>query len=240
MKLWIKRVAGAALIIAALVLLYDHGKQLLDWPHLYPDLRQAGVKNLLFLALLLFAVAMAWISASYMLLNCDKPILHFLIPAAAFAALVFLASFSMTQAVGKIPCSYTDTLASCREEFDTQDFHVSGKSLYPIYPSGELTSYARYENEGALAESLVRTYDQNQFISEAARVRALNLSSFRPPQDAREREVVCYQIEQEGTVWQILVVPKTKTVTYSRFRQPEQLPSFAPQPSERGENVTNS
>lgn len=231
MKLWIKRVVGLVLIAAAVVLLFQHAKQLLDWPHLYPDLREASWKNLLYLALLLFAVAMAWISASYLLLNCDKPILHFALPAAAFALLALLAGYSMTQAVGKIPCSYTDTLASCREEFDAQEFRVAGKSLYPLYPSGELTSYARYEKDGAMAESLVRSYDQNQFIAEAARVRALNLSSFRPPQDAREREVLCYQIEQAGTVWQILVVPKTKTVTYSRFRQPELLPSFAPQPS---------
>ena len=61
-----------------------------------------------------------------------------------------------------------------------------------------------------------------------------------PAQDPREREVLCYQLEQGGILWQVLVVPKTKTVTYSRFRLPERLPSFAPQPTEREETTETS
>ena len=235
MKLWIKRGLAVALIAGAVILLFQHLRQLLDWPHLYPDLRMAGVKNLVFLALTLLAVALAWISASYMLLNCEKKILHFLIPAAVFALLIFAARFSLTRVVGEIPCSFTDSLASCREEFDDESFRVEGRPLYPLFPSGELTSYARFEKGEVLADSIVRTYEPEQFVVEAARVRTLKLSSFRPPQDPREREVVCYQIEKNGTIWQVLVVPKTKTVTYSRFRCPEQLPTFAPQPQEREE-----
>ncbi len=232
MKLWIKRGIALALIAAAVVLLFQHAKQLLDWPHLYPDLRNAGIHNLVYLALTLLALAFAWISASYLLLNCEKKILHFLIPAALFALLVFAASQSLTKTVGDIPCTFTDSLASCREEFDSENYRVQGRPLYPLFPSGELTSYSYFEKGDVLAESVVRTYEQEQFVVETARLRTLKLSAFRPPQDPREWEVLCYQIERDGTIWQVLTVPKNKTVTYSRFRHPEQLPSFAPQPSE--------
>ncbi len=232
MKLWIKRAAALVLIIAGAVLLIRHGKQLLDWPHLYPDRDQIHMGNLFFLGLTLFTVAMAWISASYLLLNCEKRIVHFLVPAAAFALLVFVSSLTMTRAGGEIPCTYTASLTACRDEFDPQDFRVNGKLLYPINPGGELTNYARFEKDSVLAETVTRTFDQEGFISESSRLRTLGVSAFRPPQDPREREVLCYQLEQGGVLWQVLVVPKTKTVTYSRFRLPEQLPSFAPQPSE--------
>ena len=232
MKLWIKRGIALALIAVATVLLFQHARQLLDWPHLYPDLRNAGIHNLVYLALTLLAFAFAWISASYLLLNCEKKILHFLIPAAVFALMVFAASLSFTRAVGDIPCTFTDSLASCREEFKSEDYFVEGRPLYPPYPSGELTGFSHYEKGEALAESIVRSYETEEFVVETARLRTLKLSAFRPPQDPREREVLCYQIEQNGMIWQILTVPKTKTVTYSRFRHPEQLPSFAPQPSE--------
>lgn len=232
MKLWFKRAVGLAMIAAALILLASHAKALLDWPHFYPDLGQVHLANLLFLALMLFALALAWISAAYLLLNCQKQILHFLIPAASFCLMIFVAWVSMTHAVGQIPCSYTDDPTACREEFRSGSFSVDGRALYPPFPSGELTSYARYEKGEVLAETLTRSYELEQFNAEAARVKALDLSVFRPEQDPREREVLCYQLVQGGTVWQVLVVPKTKTVTYSRFRHPEQLPSFAPQPSE--------
>ena len=237
MKLWIKRAAAALLILVGAVLLIRHGAQLLDWRHLYPDTGKIGAGNLLFLALTLIALALAWISASYLLLDCEKDMLHFLIPAALFGLLMLFASFTMTRAVGEIPCSYTASLAACREDFDSKDFRVDGRSLYPLFPSGELTNYARYEKENVLAESLTRSYDQDSFTAEASRLKTLNISAFRPPQDPREREVLCYQVEQGGTVWQVLVVPKTKTVTYSRFCHPDLLPDFAPQPSVREEAV---
>lgn len=232
MKLWIKRALALALIAAGAVLLFRHGKQLLDWPHLYPDLGEAGKENLVFLALTLFTLAMAWIAAAYLLLNCEKRIEHFLVPAAAFALLLFVCSLTMTKTVGTIPCTYTSALASCREDFDERDFRVDGRSLYPVEPKGELTAYARYEKEDVFAESLTRTYEQEDFISESARLQTLNVYVFRPPQDYREREILCYQVEQRGNLWQVLVVPKTKTVTYSHFRHTEGLPSFAPQPTE--------
>ena len=232
MKLWIKRAAALILIIGGAVLLFRHGKQLLDWPHLYPDRDQIHMKNIVYLGLTLFTVAMAWISASYLLLNCDKKIVHFLVPAAAFALLIFVSSLTMTRAVGEIPCTYTASLASCRDEFDPRNFRVDGRPLYPINPGGELTDYVRFEKGNVLAETVTRSFDQEGFISESARLRTLSVSAFRPPQDPREREVLCYQLEQGGILWQVLVVPKTKTVTYSRFRFPDRLPSFAPQPAE--------
>ena len=231
MKLWFKRAVGLAMIAAALILLASHAKALLDWPHFYPDLGQVHLANLLFLALMLFALALAWISAAYLLLNCDKGILHFLIPAAVFALLVYGSSLTLTRAVGELPCSYTSSLSVCREEFTETDFHVDGRALYPLSPEGELTAYARYEKGEALAESLTRSYEQEEFIRESNRLQRLNVTAFRPPQDPREREVLCYQTERDGTLWQVLVVPKTKTVTYSRFRCPELLPDFAPRPS---------
>ena len=233
MKLWIKRAAALILIIGGAVLLIRHGKQLLDWPHLYPDTGRIGLGNLVFFGLMLLAGALAWISGAYMLLNCEKGIVHFLIPAGAFALLMFLGSLCMTRAVGEIPCTYTSSLAACREEMESADFQVDGRPLYPVVPGGELTGYARYEKGNVLAETVTRTYDQEGFVNEADRLRTLNIAAFRPPQDYREREILCYEVEQGGILWQVLVVPKTKTVTYSRFRHPERLPSFAPQPTER-------
>lgn len=231
MKLWIKRVTAIILIAVGAVLLFRHAKQLLDWPHLYPDMGHFSKENVIYLGLTLLAGAMAWISAAYLLLNCDKGILHFLIPAAVFALLVYGSSLTLTRAVGELPCSYTSSLSVCREEFTETDFHVDGRALYPLSPEGELTAYARYEKGEALAESLTRSYEQEEFIRESNRLQRLNVTAFRPPQDPREREVLCYQTERDGTLWQVLIVPKTKTVTYSRFRCPELLPDFAPQPS---------
>ena len=231
MKLWFKRALAFALVAAGVFALLRHGKQLLDWPHLYPDLGRLGKENIVCLVLLVFALAMAWISAAYLLLNCEKSFPHFLIPAAAFALLTLGAYAAMTRAVGEIPCSYTDAIASCREEFDEKSFRVDGRALYPQTPLGKLSAYARYEKGEALAESITRSYEQEDFIAEVSRLQMLNVPSFRPPQDPREREVLCYQVDRGGAVWQVLVVPKTKTVTYSRFCQPEQIPDFAPQPS---------
>ena len=58
MKIWIKRVAGAAVIVAGALLFVRHLRKLLDWPHLYPDLRQFGAGNVVFLALGLLLCAL--------------------------------------------------------------------------------------------------------------------------------------------------------------------------------------
>lgn len=231
MKTWIKRILAAALVLGGTALFVRHICQLLDWPHLYPDLSQFGKENLLFLGLTLLTAAFAYIAACYLLLNADGRILGLLVPTAAFVLLLTLSGYCVTRAVGEVPCSYTNSLAACREEFDEHSFRVRGKPLYPGYPMGKLTEYARYEKGEVLVESLTRTYDQEGFINESARLAAMDLPSFRPPQDPREREITCYEIRQGDTLWQVLVVPKTKTVTYSRFNFPDRLPSFAPQPT---------
>ena len=231
---WIKRIFAAALVIAGAVFFVRHVGQLLNWPHLYPDLGELSKRNLLFLGLTLLALSAAWISAAYLLLNTDKGILHQLIPAACFILLLTGGGLSMTEAVGEIPCSYTTSLASCREEFQSEDFRVRGKPLYPTFPMGELTDYARYEKGEVLAESVTRTYTQDAFNDEAARLAALDLPSFHPPQDPREREITCYELRVGETLWQVLLVPKTKTVTYSRFSDTDRLPDFAPQPTVQG------
>jgi uncharacterized membrane protein YhdT len=232
-KIWIKRLAALALVLAGTGLLIRHAVELLDWPHLYPDLGQAGKENLLFFGLTLLAVAFAWIAAAYLLLNAEKGILHQLIPAAAFILLLTLGGLCLTRAVGEIPCTYTTALSSCREEFNGQTLRVRGTSLYPEEPAGELTDYARYEKGEVLAETVTRTYDQDGFALEAARLRSLGLDAFQPEQDTRERPITCYEVRVGDTLWQVLVVPKTKTVTYSRFNYPDRLPSFAPQPTEQ-------
>ena len=229
---WIKRILAAALVIAGAVLFVRHAAQLLDWPHLYPDLGELGKRNLLYLGLTLLTAAAAWISAAYLVLNAGGKALRLLLPAAAFVLLLTLSGLCFTEAVGEIPCTYTTSLASCREEFDPQSFRVRGTPLYPDLPQGELTDYARYEKGEVLAERIVRTYDQDGFTAEAARLARLGLSSFRPPQDPREREITCYELRLGDAVWQVLLVPKTKTVTYSRFNRADQLPSFTPQPTE--------
>jgi len=232
MKTWIKRILAAALVLAGAVLFIRHIRQLLDWPHLYPDLGQFGKENMLFLGLTLLTLCFSFIAAAYLLLNADGKVLGLLVPAAAFVLLLTLSGYCAGRAVGEMPCSYTSSLAACREEFDEHNFRVRGKPLYPGYPLGKLTGYARYEKGEVLAESLTRSYDQEGFVNESARLAAMELPSFRPPQDPREREVTCYELSLGDTLWQVLVVPKTKTVTYSRFNYPDQLPSFAPQPTQ--------
>lgn len=231
MKTWIKRCAAAALIAAGAVLFISHLRQLLNWPHLYPDLGQLGLDNLIFFGLTLLLAAFAWIAAAYLLLNARERVLHLLIPAAAFVLLLTLSGLCATRAVGEIPCSYTDALSSFREDFDPQSFRVRGKALYPGYAMGELTGYARYEKGEVLAETVTRSYDSDGFNNESSRLQTLDLPGFRFVQDPRERESTCYELTMGDAVWQILLVPKTKTVTYSRFNCQEQLPGFAPHPT---------
>ena len=233
MKIWIKRALGAVLVLAGAALFVRHILKLLDWPHLYPDLREFGLENVLFLGLTILLTAFAWIAGAYLLLNADKKLPHQLIPAAAFILLLTLSGLCATRAVGEIPCSYTTSLAACREEFDGTSFRVLGKPLYPGFPLGELTGYASYKKGDVLAESVTRTYDQDGFVGEAARLEALGLDGFRFSQDPRERESTCYELRRGDNLWQVLLVPKTKTVTYSRFYLAEELPSFAPQPTEK-------
>lgn len=228
---WIKRICAAVLVLAGAVLFVRHGAQLLDWPHLYPDLGELGKRNLLFLGLTLVTAAAAWISAAYLLLNADGKPLRLLLPAGAFVLLLTLSGLCFTEAVGEIPCTYTTSLSVCREEFDPENLRVRDKSLYPREPQGELTAYARYEKGEVLAEQVVRSYDQDGFTAEAARLALLGVPSFHPPQDPREREITCYEFQLGDALWQVLVVPKTKTVTYSRYSFPDRLPSFAPQPT---------
>ncbi len=248
MKLWIKRAIGLAIIIAGAVFFVRHIRKLLDWPHLYPDLRQFGAGNVVFMGLTLLLVAFAWVAGAYLLLNADKKIPHQIIPAAAFILLLTLGGVCATRAVGEIPCTYTSSLAACREEFDPQLFRVTGKSLYPGFPLGELTGYASYKKGDCMAESITRTYDQDGFTGEAARLEAVRLDAqaqknqklevFRFSQDPRERESTCYELRIGDNLWQVLLVPKTKTVTYSRFRLIEELPSFAPHPTEKPAGVS--
>ncbi len=232
MKLWAKRVGASALVLAGVVLYLRHLLQLLDWPHLYPDLSQFGKQNLLFLGLTLLLLGFAWIAACYLLLNTKLRILRLLLPAAAFVLLLTLSGLCLTRGVGEIPCSYTSSLAVCREEFDPAAFRVRGKSLYQGFLTGELSGYAKYEKGEVLAESVTRSFDQDEFTGEARRLAALGLESFRPASDSRERELTCYELRLGDLLWQVLLVPKTKTVTYSRFSRAAELPSFAPQPTE--------
>lgn len=232
MKLWVKRVGSAVLVIAGLLLFLRHAKQLLSWPHLYPDLGQLGFSNLLFAGLTLLFAAFAWIAAAYLLLNARDRVLYLLVPAAAFVLLLTLSGLCMTQAVGEVPCSYTSSLAACREEFQERSFRVRGKPLYPVGPAGELTEYARYEKGDVLAETVTRSYDQEAFTEESRRLATLGVDATELFMDPRERPATLYELQLGDTLWQVLLVPKTKTVTYSRFNQAAQLPSFAPQPTQ--------
>ena len=236
MKQWIKRVAGGLLVLAGAALFARHALRLLDWPHLYPDLGELGKENLIFLGLTLLALALAWISGAYLLLHREDRVLHLLIPAAAFVLLMSAGGLCLTRAVGEIPCSYTTSLEVCREEFDPEAFRVQGKALYPALPKGELTDYACYQKGEVLSETVTRSYDQEDFNIESARLAALGLTAFQPDQDPRERPITCYAFQMGDTLWQVLLVPKTKSVTYSRFNCVERLPSFAPQPTEPGQN----
>jgi hypothetical protein len=166
MKTWIKRAGAVLLVAAGVVLLARHSLRLLDWKHLYPDLGQAGLGNLIFLALSLLTLAFAWIAAAYLVLNAGQRVLKLLIPAAAFILLMTLCGLCVTEAVGEVPCSYTSSLAACREELEPQSFRVRGKPLYPETLSGELTEYARYEKGAVLAETVTRSFDQDGFTAE--------------------------------------------------------------------------
>ena len=229
-KLWAKRLGAAALILAGVIVFLMHAAKLLDWPHLYPDVSKIHLKNLIFFALTLLALALAWISAAYLLLNAKQKLLYLLIPAVAFAVLVGASGLCLTYAVGEVPCTYTTSLAVCKEEFRSEPFRVERLSLYPRKPEGELTAYAHYEKGDVVAESVTRTYDVDSFAKESKRVKKLGLESFLPKQKLAARETVCYVLKQDADLWQILVVPRTKTVVYTRFHAAEELPSFAPQP----------
>ena len=233
MKTWIKRAGAVLLVAAGVVLLARHSLRLLDWKHLYPDLGQAGLGNLIFLALSLLTLAFAWIAAAYLVLNAGQRVLKLLIPAAAFILLMTLCGLCVTEAVGEVPCSYTSSLAACREELEPQSFRVRGKPLYPETLSGELTEYARYEKGAALAETVTRSFDQDGFTAERDRLAALGLTGRTLYMDPRERPNTLYELRLGDTLWQVLLVPKTKTVTYSRFNQADKLPGFAPQPTEQ-------
>jgi hypothetical protein len=233
MKTWIKRAGAVLLVAAGVVLLARHCLRLLDWKHLYPDLGQAGLGNLIFLALSLLTLAFAWIAAAYLVLNAGQRVLKLLIPAAAFILLMTLCGLCVTEAVGEVPCSYTSSLAACREELEPQSFRVRGKPLYPETLSGELTEYARYEKGAVLAETVTRSFDQDGFTAERDRLAALGLTGRTLYMDPRERPNTLYELRLGDTLWQVLLVPKTKTVTYSRFNQADKLPGFAPQPTEQ-------
>lgn len=233
MKTWIKRAGAVLLVAAGVVLLARHSLRLLDWKHLYPDLGQAGLGNLIFLALSLLTLAFAWIAAAYLVLNAGQRVLKLLIPAAAFILLMTLCGLCVTEAVGEVPCSYTSSLAACREELEPQSFRVRGKPLYPETLSGELTEYARYEKGAVLAETVTRSFDQDGFTAERDRLAALGLTGRTLYMDPRERPNTLYELRLGDTLWQVLLVPKTKTVTYSRFNQADKLPGFAPQPTEQ-------
>lgn len=232
MKLWLKRIAAAALIIAGIVLFWKHTAKLLDWPHLYPDYTQIHLENLLFLGLTLLAAALAWISAAYLLLNADQKLLRLLLPAAAFVLFLTAGGFCLTRTVGEIPCTYTTSLEVCKQEFRSNAFQVQGQSLYPPFASGEITSYARYQKGEVLAESLTRTFDRDGFYVEQRRLEQLCLEGFHPEEKPTARETVCYELSVDETLWQVLVDPWNKTVVYSRFYAADQLPSFAPHPTE--------
>ena len=231
MKTWIKRLIAGALVAAGVVFFVRHILKLLDWPHLYPDLGQLHLANILFLGLTLLLTAFAWIAAAYLLINADGKVVPLLIAAAAFALLLTLSGLCATRAVGEVPCSYTTSLASFREEFQERTFRVRGKPLYPIIPEGELTEYARYEKGEVLAESVTRSYDQDEFNKESQRLASLDVASVQLYMDPRERPNTLYELRLGDTLWQVLLVPKTKTVTYSRFYGADSLPSFAPQPT---------
>ncbi len=231
MYIWLKRIGGGALVIAGVLLFVRHLRQLLDWPHLYPDLGRLGVGNLLLLCLTLLFVAFAWIAGAYLLLNAEKQLPHQLIPAAAFVVLLTLGGLCLTGAVGEIPCSYTSSLASFREDFDPQSFRVRGSALYPGYALGELTDYARYEKGEVQAETVTRSHDQDGYTAERNRLAALGVPGREFYMDPRERPSTLYELRLGDTLWQVLLVPSAKTVSYSRFNCPEQLPSFAPHPT---------
>ena len=194
MKTWIKRLAALALIAAGAVLFVRHVLKLLDWPHLYPDLGELQLENLIYLGLTLLLTAFAWIAAAYLLLNAKERILHLLIPAAAFGVLLLLSGVCAAKAVGDIPCTNTSSLAAFREDFDSESFRVRGKALYPGFPMGELTGYSRYEKGEVLAESVTRTFDQEGFSVESMRLSELSLPAFRPEPLQVQQDRFCAQM----------------------------------------------
>ena len=82
-----------------------------------------------------------------------------------------------------------------------------------------------------LAESVTRSYDQDSFTAERTRLAMLGLEGVQFSPDPRERPNTLYELRLGDSLWQVLLVPKTKTVVYSRFNCPDQLPGFAPQPT---------
>ena len=228
MKQWIQRILALIIVLAGTIFFLSKVKALLDWPHLYPDLGQLHLRNLIFLGLTLLLVGAAWVAGAYLMLGRERKLWWLLVPLAAFGLLLFLGTLTVREAVGTIPCSYTTSMAAYREEFAPKDFRVNGENLYPLRHTGEVTAYARYEKGEVLSESVTITYEKEDFDAEARRLRRMRLSAFHP-KDTRD-EVTCYVVEQDGATWQVLLTTKTKTVVYLRYTDPDRLPGFAPQP----------
>ena len=222
---------GALIFLGALFYLL-HAGALLHLPHLYPDLSKLHLSNLILLGLAVLCLAFGWVVACYLALNAARPLQQLRRPALAFALLLACSALFLRLGAGNIPCSYTHALSACKTEFKPEAYQVNGLSLYPPQPTGRVTAYRRYEKDALLAESVTCSYNRDRFMAESQRISSLGLQSFLPPQARAAQETVCYYLSEEDCLWQLLISPKAKTVTYSRFIGAEFFPSFAPAPAE--------
>ncbi|MBQ1371744.1 MAG: hypothetical protein IIY70_02315 [Oscillospiraceae bacterium] len=229
-----RRLCVGALILLGVLFYVIHAWALLRLPHLYLDLGKLHLGNLISLGLSLLCLAFTWIAAWYLAFNPEEPVQQLKLPALGFSLLLVFSALFLRLGMGNIPCSYTHALSACKEEFRPENYQVGSLFLYPDQPGGRITAYRHYEKGDVMAETVTCSYNRDNFMAESQRVSELGLDSFLPPQARAAQETVCYYISQENCLWQVLVTPKSKTVSYSRFIGAEHFPSFAPQPAQPG------
>ena len=229
-----RRICVGALIFLGVLLYLIHARSLLRLPHLYPDLSKLHLSNLIALGLSVLCLAFAWIAACYLAFNPDQALRQLRLPTLSFVILLAFSALFLRLGIGDVPCSYTHSLTACKTEFHPEAYRVGNLSLYPEQPRGRISSYRRYEKDDLLAESVTCSYNRDNFMSESQRISGLGLQSFLPPQARAAQETLCYYISRDGCLWQVLVTPKTKTVSYSRFIGAETFPGLAPQPAQPG------
>ena len=128
--------------------------------------------------------------------------------------------------------------------YDSKDWAADDlvRETVHVYPLGQERAerYVRapQPDDVVLADNdqitvILTGFDQDGFTAERDRLAALGLTGRTLYMDPRERPNTLYELRLGDTLWQVLLVPKTKTVTYSRFNQADKLPGFAPQPTEQ-------
>ena len=215
------------LFLAGLIGLVIYLAGVLRAPNLRIELGRTGISSLVFLSLALLAAAFAILGGVYLFFNLRGRLPHLLIPVGAALALMVLCGLFFTVGIQPMCSTYTESLSDFETEFDSAAFRTNTRQIYPPVLTGTVTAYRRYEHGSTVAETVTVMYDNKAYQAELARIKLLDLPSFR------SGEMLCSTVELDGLTYQIRQSGKTRQITYGRYEPPDDLPDFAPQPAER-------